>query len=67
MGKPSFGKHFFLETKLIYYMGGVDNWFNPQFNYGLISLTENYAYQTLALPMRGFTQTTPQRKQLCTL
>ncbi len=48
----SFGK-----KKLIYYMGGVDNWFNPQFNYDTpISLTENYAYQTLATPMRGFYQ-----------
>jgi hypothetical protein len=48
----SFGK-----KKLIYYMGGVDNWFNPQFNYNTpISTTENYAYQTLATPMRGFDQ-----------
>ena len=48
----SFGK-----KKLIYYMGGVDNWFNPQFNYNTpISTTEKYAYQTLATPMRGFDQ-----------
>lgn len=48
----SFGK-----KKLIYYMGGVDNWFNPQFNYDTpIDLKQNYAYQTLATPMRGFDQ-----------
>lgn len=44
-------------NKLIYYMGGVDNWFTPRFNYDIpISYTENYAYQTLATPMRGFIQ-----------
>jgi WD40 repeat protein len=48
----SFGKR-----KLIYYMGGVDNWFNPRFNYNTpIDIKQNYAYQTLAMPMRGFTQ-----------
>ncbi|MEK6615139.1 MAG: hypothetical protein AABZ32_03360, partial [Bacteroidota bacterium] len=48
----SFGK-----KKLIYYMGGVDNWFNPQFNYNTpIDFKQNYAYQTLATPMRGFDQ-----------
>ncbi|MFH1005599.1 MAG: hypothetical protein V1781_08960 [Bacteroidota bacterium] len=48
----SFGKQ-----KLIYYMGGVDNWISPRFNNNTpISTTENYAYQTLATPMRGFTQ-----------
>jgi WD40 repeat protein len=48
----SFGK-----KKLINYMGGVDNWFDPRFNYNTpISMTENYAYQTIATPMRGFTQ-----------
>jgi Tol biopolymer transport system component len=48
----SFGKR-----KLIYYMGGVDNWFSPKFdNSTPIDLTQNYAYQTLASPMRGFFQ-----------
>jgi hypothetical protein len=48
----SFGKR-----KLIYYMGGVDNWFSPKFdNNTPIDLTQNYAYQTLASPMRGFFQ-----------
>ncbi len=48
----SFGR-----KKLIYYMGGVDNWFSPEFNYNTpIDLNQNYAYQTLATPMRGFIQ-----------
>jgi hypothetical protein len=48
----SFGKQ-----KLIYYMGGVDNWFGAKFdNTTNISTTENYAYQTLATNMRGFYQ-----------
>lgn len=48
----SFGKQ-----KLIYYMGGVDNWFNPKFdNSTPIATDQNYAYQTLATNMRGFYQ-----------
>lgn len=47
----------FGNKKLIYYMGGVDNSFSPQFNYSTpIDLKQNYAYQTLATPMRGFHQ-----------
>lgn len=47
----------FGNRKLIYYMGGVDNWFNPHFNLNTpISTKQNYAYQTLATPMRGFIQ-----------
>jgi len=50
-------------TKLLYYLGGVDNWmgylFNkyPMFN-NSISVTPNvnYGFQTLATNMRGFTQ-----------
>ena len=43
--------------KLIYYMGGVDNWLSPSFNNNTpVSTTENYAFQTLATPMRGFIQ-----------
>ncbi len=48
----SFGK-----SKLIYYMGGVDNWLAPKFTYEApIDYTKNYAYQTLATNMRGFNQ-----------
>jgi hypothetical protein len=38
-------------------MGGVDNWFNPQFDKTTnIATNQNYAYQTLATNMRGFFQ-----------
>ncbi len=43
--------------RLIYYMGGVDNWLFPKFNMGTpIDYDQNYAYQTLATNMRGFNQ-----------
>jgi WD40 repeat protein len=42
---------------LIYYMGGVDNWLIPKFNQNTpIDYSQNYAFQTLATNMRGFTQ-----------
>jgi len=48
----SFGKN-----KLIYYMGGVDNWLFPKFNRDIdIATDQNYTYQTLATNLRGFTQ-----------
>ena len=51
-GSTSFGKE-----KLIYYMGGVDNWIVPKFNRDTpIDYSQNYAYQTLATNMRGFPQ-----------
>jgi len=44
-------------NKLIYYMGGVDNWLFPDFNSETpIDYEQNYAYQTLATNMRGFDQ-----------
>ena len=47
----------FGNNKLIYYMGGVDNWFNPRFdNTTNIATDQNYTYQTLATNMRGFYQ-----------
>lgn len=51
-GSTSFG-----QNKLIYYMGGVDNWLIPKFNQETpIDYGQNYAYQTLATNMRGFHQ-----------
>ncbi len=53
----SFGK-----SKLLYYLGGVDNWtvFNPQKqmfdNSVRINEKENYVYQAVATNMRGFIQ-----------
>ena len=51
-GSSSFG-----QNKLIYYMGGVDNWILAQFDNGTpIDYNQNYLYQTLATNMRGFGQ-----------
>lgn len=51
-GSGSFGKN-----KLIYYMGGVDNWIGAKFsNSTPIDYDQNYAYQTIATNMRGFKQ-----------
>jgi hypothetical protein len=45
------------KNRLIYYMGGVDNWIIPRFNQEInIDTSVNYTYQTLATNMRGFTQ-----------
>ncbi|MFO8087667.1 MAG: hypothetical protein R6T91_07680 [Bacteroidales bacterium] len=47
----------FGNARLIYYMGGVDNWITPKFNQNTdINYEQNYAFQTLATPMRGFQQ-----------
>ena len=44
-------------ARLVYYMGGVDNWIAAKFNSNISTdLTKNYAYQTLATNMRGFQQ-----------
>jgi hypothetical protein len=51
-GSTSFGKN-----KLLYYMGGVDNWISPQFSSDYqINYNQDYAFQTLATSMRGFKQ-----------
>lgn len=51
-GSTSFGTQ-----KLIYYMGGVDNWFNPRFDQSIrVDNSQNYVFQTLATNMRGFYQ-----------
>jgi len=51
-GSTSFGK-----SKLLYYLGGVDNWLIPGFNNNNdIDYSQNYAFQTLATNMRGFKQ-----------
>ena len=47
----------FGSNKLLYYMGGVDNWLFPTYNaYIPIASDQNYAFQTLATNMRGFSQ-----------
>jgi hypothetical protein len=43
--------------RLIFYLGGVDNWINPSFNRNInIVKPEQYGFQTLATNMRGFRQ-----------
>jgi hypothetical protein len=45
--------------KLLYYLGGVDNWLFPKYNHNTpISNVQyaNYAYQTLAENLRGYDQ-----------
>jgi hypothetical protein len=43
--------------KLIYYLGGVDSWFNPKFDNSInVVRSEEYQFQTLATNMRGFKQ-----------
>ena len=45
------------QNKLIYYMGGVDNWILARFDNGTpIDYGQGFAYQTLATNMRGFQQ-----------
>jgi len=47
----------FGSDRLLYYMGGVDNWLFPSFNINTpIDQSQNYAFQTLATNMRGFNQ-----------
>jgi len=51
-GSTNFGT-----ARLVYYMGGVDNWIWANFNRdNWTDLSKNYAYQTLATNMRGFEQ-----------
>jgi Tol biopolymer transport system component len=43
--------------RLLFYLGGVDNWINPKFNNNInIVNPSQYGFQTLATEMRGFDQ-----------
>ncbi len=43
--------------KVIYYLGGVDNWLRPTFNSANPPANDNtYTYQSLAVNLRGFSQ-----------
>jgi Tol biopolymer transport system component len=43
--------------RLIYYLGGVDNWFNASFDQSInVVHPETYQFQTIATNMRGFKQ-----------
>lgn len=42
--------------KIIYYLGGVDGWFSPKFNNNPPAQDQTYAFQSLAVNMRGYNQ-----------
>jgi hypothetical protein len=45
------------DQKMIYYLGGVDGWISPKFNNNIRpSTAETYAYQSLAVNLRGHRQ-----------
>jgi hypothetical protein len=47
----------FGNKRLIYYLGGVDNWFFPKYHSDVqVKQPEQYIFQTLATNMRGFAQ-----------
>jgi outer membrane protein assembly factor BamA len=47
------------DQKVVYYLGGADGWFSPKFNTGNPpDPDQDYAYETLALNLRGFKQNT---------
>jgi hypothetical protein len=47
----------FGNQKLVYYLGGVDNWILPNFDNSMqIATDQNYTFQSLATPLRGFFQ-----------
>ena len=50
-GDFSWGKQ-----KIIYYLGGVDGWISPQFNNLSPAANQTYAFQSLAVNMRGYNQ-----------
>lgn len=51
------GSSAFGSDRLIYYLGGEDNWLFPRFNQETpIDYSKGYSYQTLASNLRGFSQ-----------
>jgi hypothetical protein len=44
------------QQKLIYYLGGVDGWVGPTFNDNQPAPDQTYAFQSLAVNMRGYNQ-----------
>ncbi|MBK8613284.1 MAG: PD40 domain-containing protein [Flavobacteriales bacterium] len=49
-GSSSFGSR-----KVLFYMGGVDNWFFPKVDESIpVDQSQNYTYQSSGVPLRGF-------------
>lgn len=42
--------------KILYYLGGADGWISPQFNHNRPAADQTYAFQSLAVNMRGYNQ-----------
>lgn len=42
--------------KVLYYLGGVDGWISPKFNNNQPAADQTYAFQSLAVNMRGYNQ-----------
>jgi hypothetical protein len=42
--------------KIVYYLGGVDGWMFPKYNSEVKPKDQDYAYQSLAVNLRGFKQ-----------
>lgn len=54
--------------KVIYYLGGMDGWISPKANqYPNPDYSQNYAYQSLALNLRGFKQNVANGNNAITL
>jgi hypothetical protein len=51
------GAHSGGNQKILYFLGGVDNWINSKYSdYVPVRPTQNYAFQTLATNLRGYEQ-----------
>jgi hypothetical protein len=44
------------DKHILYFLGGVDNWLSPQSNNTPTVLDQNYAFQSLVSPLRGYKQ-----------
>lgn len=44
------------QGKVLYYLGGADQWFFPKFDQSVSVGTANYVFQALGTPVRGFWQ-----------
>lgn len=50
------GAHSEGNNKVLYYLGGVDNWINPQYNDYVPTTGGPYGFQSLATSLRGYNQ-----------
>lgn len=48
------GAHSGGDSKILYFLGGVDNWISPKYADGTSVRVENYGFQAIATNMRGY-------------